>query len=144
MRTRLRRCISQRRQGISTDLPEQSVEKLHREGLIKSQSPADKKYVLSDLYYEIAQQPAYIKEYRVRDLQIVAACFEKAKEVSMKDFVEAFDGILTREQIRYLISRLEENQLIERLGGRSIKYRFNKNKNIENTVFETISKILSK
>jgi hypothetical protein len=36
------------RQGISTDLFEESVEKLQREGLIKSQSSADKKYVLDD------------------------------------------------------------------------------------------------
>ena len=49
------------RQGISTDLFEESVEKLQREGLIKSQSSADKKYVLGDLYYEITKQPAYIK-----------------------------------------------------------------------------------
>jgi len=100
------------RQGISTDLPESSVEKLQREGLIKSQSSADKKYVLSDLYYEIAQQPAYIKEYRVRDLQIVAGCFEKAKEVSMKHFVDAFDNLLTREQIKSLIYKLENAGLI--------------------------------
>jgi hypothetical protein len=100
------------RQGISTDLYESSVEKLQREGLIKSHSSADKKYVLGNLYYEFAQQPAYIKEYRVRDLQIVAGCFEKAKEVFMKDFVEAFDNQLSREQVRHLIAKLEEEKLI--------------------------------
>ena len=100
------------RQGISTDLFEESVEKLQREGLIKSQSSADKKYVLNDLYYEIAKQPAYIKEYRVRDLQIVAGCFEKTKEVFMKDFVEAFDNQLSREQVRHLITKLEAEKLL--------------------------------
>ena len=100
------------RQGISTDLYEASVEKLQREGLIKSQSSADKKYVLGDLYYEIAQQPAYIKEYRTRDLQIVAGCFEKAKEVSMKDFVEVFKNQLSRGQIKYLVLKLEEEKLL--------------------------------
>jgi ATP-dependent DNA helicase RecG len=100
------------RQGISTDLLEESVEKLQREGLIKSQSSADKKYVLGDRYYEIARQPAYIKEYRVKDLQIVAGCFEKAKEVSMKNFVNAFDNQLTREQIKTLIYKLESEGLV--------------------------------
>lgn len=100
------------RQGISTNLPESSVEKLQREGLIKSQSSADKKYVLGNLYYEIAKQPAYIKEYRVRDLQIVAGCFEKTKEVYMKDFVAAFDNQLSREQVRHLIAKLEEEKLL--------------------------------
>ena len=41
------------RQGISTDLFKESVEKLQHEGLVKSQSSADKKYVLGDLYYEL-------------------------------------------------------------------------------------------
>jgi len=100
------------RQGISTDLFEESVGKLQREGLIQSQSSADKKYVLGDLYYEIAKQPAYIKEYRARDLQIVAGCFERAKEVSMKDFVDAFDNQLSREQIKSLIYKLEKDGLI--------------------------------
>ena len=114
------------RQGISTDLFEESVEKLQREGLIKSQSSADKKYVLSDLYYEISKQPAYIKEYRIRDLQIVAGCFQQAKEVPMKDFVDAFDNQLSRGQIKYLVLKLENDRLIEKKGGgRSIKYNLN-------------------
>jgi ATP-dependent DNA helicase RecG len=118
------------RQGISTDLFDESVEKLQREGLIKSQSSADKKYVLGDLYYEIAKQPAYVKEYRVRDLQVIAGCFEKAKEVSMKDFVAAFENQLSRGQIKYLILKLEDDKLIEKKGGgRSIKYNLNSNIN---------------
>jgi len=131
------------RQGISTDLYEASVEKLQHEGLIKSQSSADKKYVLGDRYYEIAQQPAYIKEYRVRDLQIVAGCFQQAKEVSMKDFVDAFDNQLSRGQIKYLILKLENDRLIEKKGGgRSIKYNLNskidERKNITQQFIESI------
>ena len=100
------------RQGISTDLFEESVEKLQREGLIKSQSSADKKYVLGDLYYEITKQPAYIKGYRVRDLLVVAGCFEKTKEVSMKDFVTVFNNQLSRSQVRHLITKLEQERLL--------------------------------
>ena len=107
-------CVKKRLfyKGISTDLFEGSVEKLQNEGLIKSQSAADKKYVLGDLYYEIAKQPAYIKEYRTKDLQTVAGCFEKAKEVSMKDFVDAFVNQLSREQVRHLITKLETEKLL--------------------------------
>jgi ATP-dependent DNA helicase RecG len=128
------------RQGISTDLFEESVEKLQREGLIKSLSAADRKYVLCDLYYEITRQPAYIKEYRLRDLQIVAGCFEKAKEVSMKKFVDAFGNLLTREQIRYLVSKLEEDKLIERKGGgRSIRYNLNNGIRIDGNILEQLA-----
>jgi len=123
------------RRGISIDLPETSVEKLQREGLIKSQSSADRKFVLGDLYYEIAKQPAYIKEYRARDLQIVAGCFEKAKKVSMKEFVDIFDSQLSRGQIKYLILKLEEEGLIVKEGlGRWSVYKLSekidKEKNI--------------
>jgi ATP-dependent DNA helicase RecG len=131
------------RQGISTDLFEESVEKLQREVLIKSQSSADKKYVLGDLYYEITKQPAYIKEYRVSDLQIVAGCFEKIKEVSMKNFVEAFDNLLTREQIRYLISKMEYDTLISKNGnGRWTIYYVNEQIDISQNIFEQFTKIL--
>jgi hypothetical protein len=45
-------------------------------------------------------------------LQIVAGCFEKKKEVSMKSFVEAFGNLLTREQIKSLIYKLEDEKLL--------------------------------
>ena len=133
------------RQGISTDLFEASVEKLQRDGLIKSQTSADKKYVLGDLYYEIAKQPAYIKEYRVKDLQIVAGCFEKSKEVSMKNFVDAFDNQLSRGQIKYLILKLEEEKLIEKVGyGRTTLYRTCKTIDTEQNITSQFMKQLSK
>ena len=132
------------RQGISTDLFEASVEKLQREGLIKSQSSADKKYVLGDLYYEIAQQPAYIKDYRASDLQIVAECFEKSAEVSMKDFVDLLNGLLTREQTKSLIYKLEKEELIEKKGGgRSVRYVLKKGINNEQDIFRQFIEILS-
>ncbi|MDR0395379.1 MAG: putative DNA binding domain-containing protein [Tannerella sp.] len=131
------------RQGISTGLHETSVEKLQREGLIKSQSSADKKVVLGDRYYEIARQPAYIKEYRVRDLQTVASCFEKVEAVSMKNFVDAFDSQLTREQIRYLISKMEEDTLISKSGnGRWTIYHVSNQIDAGQNIFDQFSKIL--
>ena len=124
------------RQGISTDLFEESVEKLQRAGLIKSLSSADRKFVLGDLYYEIIRQPAYIKEYRANDLQIIAYCFEKAKEISMKDFVDAFDRLLTREQTKSLIYKLEKDAVIEKKGGgRSVKYIIKENNYKEKNIF---------
>jgi ATP-dependent DNA helicase RecG len=133
------------RQGISTDLLEASVEKLHREGLIKSLRAADKKYVLGDLYYETAQQPAYIKEHRMKDLQIIASCFENSTNVAMSNFVDAFDNNLSRMQIKYLISKLEEEQLITKSGlGRHTRYNvdlsIDTNRNILEQFIERLSK----
>ena len=69
------------------------------------------------------------------DLQIVAGCFEKASEISMKEFVDAFGNQLSRGQIKYLILKLEEEGLIlkEGLGRWSIyklSDKIDKGKNI--------------
>jgi predicted transcriptional regulator len=44
------------RQGISIDLPEASVEKLLREGLIKSSKPESTEFMLCDLFYDLIKQ----------------------------------------------------------------------------------------
>jgi ATP-dependent DNA helicase RecG len=125
------------RKGISTDLLDESVEKLQREGLIKSQSSADKKYVLGDLYYEITKQPAYINDYRISDLQIIAGCFEKANNVVMSDFVDAFGNNLSRMQVKYLISKLEEERLIVKSGlGRHTQYNVDANIDASKNILE--------
>jgi len=112
--------------------------------LIKSQSPADKKYVLGDLYYEIVKQPAYIKEYRIRDLQIIAGCFEKTAQVFMKNFVDAFENQLSRGQIKYLTQKLEADGLIVKEGiGRTTQYRLNKKFDIEQNIAAQFFKQLS-
>jgi hypothetical protein len=73
-------------------------------------------------------------------LQIVAGCFEKEEEVSRKNFVDAFGNLLTREQIRYLVSKLEEDKLIERKGGgRSIRYNLNNEIKIDRNILEQLA-----
>ena len=125
------------RQGISTDLHELSVEKLHSEGLIKSLSSADKKYVLADLYYEITQQPAYIRDYRAKDLEIIANCFEKETVVSMKDIVNAFGNQLSRGQIKYLVLKLQEDGLIVKEGlGRWSNYKLSRKIDNSQNIFK--------
>ncbi|MDR2474064.1 MAG: hypothetical protein LBD53_11025 [Tannerella sp.] len=132
------------RQGISTDLFEESVEKLQREGLIKSLSAADKKYVLGDLYYDITKQPAYIKEYRLRDLQIIAGCFEKKKEVFMKDFVEVFHNQLSRAQVKFLILKLENDKLLTKIKAQKYThYILNEKINMQRNVYEQFVENLS-
>jgi ATP-dependent DNA helicase RecG len=132
------------RQGISTDLFEESVEKLQREGLIKSLSAADKKYVLGDLYYEITRQPAYIKEYRLRDLQIVAGCFEKKKEVFMKDFVDVFHNQLSRAQVKFLILKLETDKILTKIKAQKYThYILNEKMSMQRNVYEQFVENLS-
>ena len=77
------------------------------------------------------------------DLQIVAGCFEKAREVSMQEFVDAFDSLLTREQIRYLISKMENDFLISKEGsGRWTRYSVNQRIDVNQNIFAQFKKIL--
>ena len=79
----------------------------------------------------------FFSTQRARDLQIIAKCFEKSKEVSMKDFVDAFDSLLTREQVKTLIYKLESEELIEKTGGgRSVKYTLNQIIPLESNIFK--------
>ena len=62
----------------------------------------------------------------------------------MKDFVDAFDNLLTREQIRYLVSKMEENALISKGGsGRWTRYYVNQRIEFGRNIFEQFTKILS-
>jgi ATP-dependent DNA helicase RecG len=132
------------RQGISTELFEVSVKKLQAEGLIKSQKSADKKYVLGDLYYEIAKQPATVKGFRVKDLQTIAGCFERKEKVSMGDFVEAFSGVMTREQVKTLVYKLESQSLLIKTGKtRSIRYALHQNIDMTQRLSEQLIAFLS-
>ena len=70
-------------------------------------------------------------------MQIVAGCFEKAKEVSMKNFVDAFEKLLTREQIKTLIYKLEEDGIIIKDGlGRWTIYKLSKGINDGQNILE--------
>jgi ATP-dependent DNA helicase RecG len=92
------------RQGIYNGLIKESVNKLLKEELIKPQSEGSERFFLADLYYEIMN--VSVKDYSIHNLQIVANCFEKAKKISMSNFVKAFENILSREQTKYLISAI--------------------------------------
>ena len=61
----------------------------------------------------------------------------------MKDFVDAFEKLLTREQIRYLISKMEEDNLISKNGiGRWTKYSVNQIIDVSQNIFVQFAKLL--
>ena len=61
----------------------------------------------------------------------------------MKEFVDAFDSLLTREQIRYLVSKMEDDLLISKEGsGRWTKYSVNQRIDVGQNIFVQFTKIL--
>jgi ATP-dependent DNA helicase RecG len=131
------------RQGIFDGLIKESVNKLLNEELIKPQSEDSNRYFLGDLYYEIMNLS--LKDYSIHNLQIVVNCFEKAKQIGMSNFVEAFDNILSREQVKYLISKLEKEQIVQKEGlGRHTLYSLHKSINSQENIFIQFVNRLSK
>jgi ATP-dependent DNA helicase RecG len=122
------------RQGIYDGLIKDSVNKLLNEELIKPQSEDSNRFFLGDLYYEIMN--VSVKDYSIHNLQIVVNCFEKAKKIVMSNFVDAFNNILSRDQVRYFISKLETEQLIQKDGvGRNTLYKLHKSINPQENIF---------
>jgi hypothetical protein len=122
------------RQGIYDGLIEDSVNKLLKEELIKPQSEESQRFFLADIYYEIMN--VSVKDYSIHNLQIVANCFEKAKKISMSNFVKAFENLLSREQTKYLISKLEKEQIVQKEGiGRHTLYNLHKSINYQENIF---------
>jgi ATP-dependent DNA helicase RecG len=131
------------RQGIYDELIEDSVNKLLKEELIKPQSEESERFFLADLYYEIMN--ISVKDYSIHNLQIVANCFEKAKNISMSNFVKAFENLLSREQIKYLISKLEKAQIVQKEGvGKRTLYSLHKSINPQENIFIQFVNRLSK
>jgi hypothetical protein len=55
----------------------------------------------------------------------------------MKNFVDAFDNLLTREQIKSLVYKLENDKLLVKSGGgRSIKYELFDGVDTEKSIIE--------
>ncbi|GHV26960.1 hypothetical protein FACS1894176_08360 [Bacteroidia bacterium] len=131
------------RQGIYDGLIKESVNKLLREELIKPQSEDSERFFLADLYYEIMN--VSVDDYSIHNLQIVVNCFEKTKKIGMSDFVEAFEELLSREQVKYLISKLEKAQLVQKEGvGRYTLYSLHKSINPQENIFIQFVNRLSK
>ncbi|MDR3220039.1 MAG: hypothetical protein LBU22_13890 [Dysgonamonadaceae bacterium] len=82
----------------------------------------------------------------MKDLQIVAGCFEKAKEVYMKDFVDAFNNQLSHGQIKFLILKLETDKLPTKIKAQKYTDYVLNNEiiNIQHNIYTQFIEILSK
>ena len=96
---------------------------LEKEGTIKrSGGKASAKYMLADEYFELNMQKPEIGSFRIMDLKKILNVFKVNKKAKMSDFIEAFQGDLNRNQVRYLIDKMVGRILIKGGRGRGTYY----------------------
>jgi ATP-dependent DNA helicase RecG len=112
------------REGLSSGIHNDVIQKLEKEELIvKVGSGNSQRYVLGNTYQDLTKQPLKIGNYIVKEIEIALETFKKEDRVKMGAFVNAFEGGLKREQVKFLIEKLVDDSVLEKSGkGASTKY----------------------
>ena len=134
------------RNGISTKLDSDTVQKLLREGLIKrSGKTTSEIYTLGDKYYEIAQTEEDIEGYRPIYLSKIAEAYKTKDFLSMADFSVLFEDMLKRTQVKYMVEKLVKDGILYPEGEtKGTKYKLNITTMSNSTLTEYFKKIIKK
>lgn len=121
--------LNEIRQGKSQTVEKDSIEKLLSRGLIEKRGRTrGTYYILSKSYYEFSGQEG---EYTQKDdwginqvMSVIMPHLTKFGKAKMKDFAKLLEGHLTRRQVRTVIEKLVDSQLIIKEGeGASTTYK---------------------
>lgn len=100
------------------------LDKLKNEGLIVKSR--DKYRLSKNLYNPGHKTKETLWGIDVEQISVIKRCFEQHETISRKKLLEAFDGILNENQVRYLIEKLVNNNVIKKVGsGKNIQYQKN-------------------
>jgi len=111
------------KEGKSEAIDPKLLDELEKENLInRSGGSTSAKYVLSDAYFEIKEQPSTMGGFRIIDLERVLNVLTTTPTAKMKDFVLAFEDDLNRDQVRYLIDKLVDVVLAKKGSGSGTMY----------------------
>lgn len=121
--------LNEIRQGKSQTIEKDCIEKLLSRGLIEKRGRTrGTYYILSKSYYEFSGQEG---EYSQKDdwginqaMSVIIPHLTKFGKAKMKDFAKLLEGHLTRRQVRTIIDKLVDSQLIIKEGeGASTIYK---------------------
>ncbi|MFW6351552.1 MAG: ATP-binding protein [Bacteroidota bacterium] len=122
------------KKGLSkNEINPKMLDRLIKRGLVEKKGKTKGvKYILTREYYEfIDEKASYSKETDWDDKQaflIILQHLQKFEKAKMKDFVELFEGRLTRKQVRYIVEKLVERKDLEKEGqGKGTTYTIGKN-----------------
>lgn len=134
------------RNGISTGLDLETVQKLLHEGLIKrSGKTTSEIYTLGAKYFEIAQTADEIEGYRPIYLSKIAEAFKTKEFLSLADFSDLFEGMLKRTQVKYMIEKLVKDVILIPEGQtKGTKYKLNINTKSNSRLSEYFERLIKK
>lgn len=119
------------KKGISKkDLDSEQIEKLLRKNLIEKRGKTNAIfYILSKDYYEFTDEKAkYYKFQEIDDnefLMRVTQYLTKEEKAKMKDFVNLFEGNLSRKQVRTRVEKFVTSKMLDQEGeGSATTYKF--------------------
>ena len=134
------------RNGISSGLNIDVVQKLLLQKVIKrSGKTTSEIYTLGDKYFEITQTEDEISGYRTIHLNMIAEGYRDVNKLSMSDFIKIFEDKLTRDQVRYMIEKLVNDEVLFSEGkGKGTKYNLNISVFADKNMFDLIKRKLTK
>lgn len=115
------------RDGHSKGLDPAVLAKLESHSLIiKVGSGKSQRYILGKDYQDLTTVHLTIGSYAAEELITLVKVLQLNREVKMGEFVKAFNGRLTREQVKYLVEKLVDDHVFERSGkGSNTTYKIN-------------------
>ena len=108
-------------------LPKRGEVKLEKSNLIERVSPGSRKYILTSEYQNLYEQTLKIgNRYLIDEIKLVV--FElQDKKLKIGDIEIKLEGYLNRNQIKYLISKLYDDGIVDKDGiGRGTHYFINR------------------
>jgi ATP-dependent DNA helicase RecG len=110
-----------RKGEIKNSLDSTIIQKLEKEGLIEKHGKTKGiYYILSKAYFEFTDKKGkYSKATdwdEVQTFYIILQHLQKFEKAKMNDFIDLFEGRLTRKQVRYMVEKLVDKRDLKRDG----------------------------
>lgn len=105
------------RDGHLTGASSTVIKRLESKGLIhRIGSGNSQRYVLGKLYQDLINVPLKIGNYSTSEVATVITLLAQGGITRMGGIVESFNGGLTRDQVKFLIEKLVEDGVIDKIG----------------------------
>jgi len=99
--------------GISTSV----IQNLESKNLInRTGSGNSQRYALGKLYQDLINIPLKVGNYTTTEVATVIGLLAKRGITRMGEIVEGFSGRLTRDQVKFLVEKLVQDKIINKMG----------------------------
>jgi hypothetical protein len=133
--------VQKRSRGQATN----TLKLLNQKLIKRSGRSSSTRYILADRYFELAHKTSDIAGYSMTEINGIVECLNRIEVAKMKDFVEQFAGRLKRSQVRYLIEKLvNDNVLVMEGKGPGTRYKINTTSDEEYDIKKIITARLKK